>query len=87
MSNLVTVHLGMVLVLVQDRCTVCAECTIGSEIVLVAPDGTPWSWVMWNLVSIRLEIVLVLVQDRRTVCGRHTIGSKIVLDAPSRTPR
>ena len=23
-----------------DRCTVCAECTIGSEIVLDAPDGT-----------------------------------------------
>ena len=25
----------------QDRCTVCVECTIGSEIVLDAPDGTP----------------------------------------------
>jgi len=24
-----------------DRCTVCAERTIGSEIVLDAPDGTP----------------------------------------------
>ena len=24
-----------------DRCTVCAKCTIGSEIVLDAPDGTP----------------------------------------------
>ena len=23
------------------RCTVCAECTIGSEIVLDASDGTP----------------------------------------------
>jgi hypothetical protein len=23
-----------------DRCTVCAECTIGSEIILDAPDGT-----------------------------------------------
>ena len=22
------------------RCTVCAECTIGSEIILDAPDGT-----------------------------------------------
>jgi hypothetical protein len=29
-----------VLVLVQDRCTVCAEHTIGSEIVLDAHDGT-----------------------------------------------
>ena len=25
---------------VQDRCTVCAKRTIGSEIVLDAPDGT-----------------------------------------------
>ena len=41
MSNVVTVHLGMVLVLVQDRCLVCAERTIGSEIILDAPDATP----------------------------------------------
>jgi hypothetical protein len=27
---------------VQDRCTVCAKRTIGIEIVLDAPDGTPW---------------------------------------------
>jgi hypothetical protein len=26
---------------VQDRCMVCAKCTISSEIVLDAPDGTP----------------------------------------------
>ena len=32
---------GDMLVLVQDRCTVCAKHTIGSEIVLDAPDGTP----------------------------------------------
>jgi hypothetical protein len=25
----------------QDRCTVCAKCTIGSEIILDAPNGTP----------------------------------------------
>ena len=25
-----------------DWCTVCAKCTIGSEIILDAPDGTPW---------------------------------------------
>ena len=24
-----------------DRCTVCAKCTIGSLIILDAPDGTP----------------------------------------------
>jgi len=36
-----SVRLEMVLVLVQDRCTVFAERTIGSHIVLDAPDGTP----------------------------------------------
>jgi hypothetical protein len=41
MSNLISVHLEMVLVLVQDRCTVCAELTKGLGIVLDAPDGTP----------------------------------------------
>ena len=25
----------------QDRCTVCAKRTIGSDIILDAPDGTP----------------------------------------------
>jgi hypothetical protein len=25
----------------QERCAVCVECTIGSEVVLDAPDGTP----------------------------------------------
>ena len=33
--------LEIVLNLTQDRCTVCAERTIGSEIVLDAPDGIP----------------------------------------------
>ena len=41
MWKLVSIHLEIVLVLVQDRCTVCAKYTIGSEIVLDAPDGTP----------------------------------------------
>jgi hypothetical protein len=39
--NLVSVHLEMVLVCVQDRCTVWTKSTIGSEVVLEAPDGTP----------------------------------------------
>jgi hypothetical protein len=41
MCNLVLVHLEKVLLYVQYRCTVCAECTIGSEIILDAPDDTP----------------------------------------------
>ena len=39
--NLVSVRLDIVLVLVQDRCTVCAKHTIGLEIILDAPNGTP----------------------------------------------
>jgi hypothetical protein len=35
-----SVCLETVLVLMQDRCMVCAECTTGSEIVLDAHDGT-----------------------------------------------
>jgi hypothetical protein len=41
MSNLVSIHLETFLVLVQDRCTVYAKRTIGYEIILDAPDGTP----------------------------------------------
>ena len=40
MLNLVLIRLETVLVSVQDRCTVCAKHTIGSEIVLDAPDST-----------------------------------------------
>ena len=36
-----SVRLEMVLVLVQERCMVCTEPTIGSNIILDAPDGTP----------------------------------------------
>ena len=36
MSNHVSVHLEMVLVSVQDRCTICAKRTIGLETVLDA---------------------------------------------------
>jgi hypothetical protein len=39
--NLVSVHLDTMFGSVQDRCMVCAKHTIGSEIVLDAPDGTP----------------------------------------------
>jgi hypothetical protein len=36
------VRLEIVLNLMQDSCTVCDERTTGSEIVLDAPDPTPW---------------------------------------------
>ena len=37
----VVVRLETVLMSVEDRCTVGAKRTIGSEILLDAPDGTP----------------------------------------------
>jgi len=36
-----SVRLEMVLLLVQDRCTVCAKRTVGSDIILDAPEGIP----------------------------------------------
>jgi hypothetical protein len=41
MWNLILVRLEIVLVSVQDRYTVCTKRTIGSEIVLDAPNDTP----------------------------------------------
>jgi hypothetical protein len=41
MANHVSVHLEMVLVLVQDRCMVWAKRTTGSEIILDEADVTP----------------------------------------------
>ena len=38
---LVSIRSNIVLILTQDRCAVCTERTIGSEIILDAPDGTP----------------------------------------------
>jgi hypothetical protein len=39
--NLISVLLELVLILTQDRCIVCVNRTIGVEIVLDVPDGTP----------------------------------------------
>jgi hypothetical protein len=41
MWNPISVRSEIVLVSVQDRCTVCAKCTSGSEIISDAPDPTP----------------------------------------------
>jgi hypothetical protein len=41
MWNLSSFRLETVLVSVQDMCMVCVERTIGSNIILAAPNGTP----------------------------------------------
>jgi hypothetical protein len=87
MWNLVSVHSGTVLVLEQDRCTVCTKPTIGSKIVF---RRTRWySYVTrlkWKLVLIYLEIVLNLMQGRCIVYAECTIGLAIILDANDGTP-
>jgi hypothetical protein len=65
-----------VLILTQDRCTVCVDHTIGSEIVLDALDGTPRRRVSCG--TLYLETMLVSMQDRCMVCAKHTIGLEIV---------
>ena len=40
MWNLTSLHLETVLVSVQDRCMVCARCTIGLQIIFDTPNGT-----------------------------------------------
>ena len=88
MWNPGSVRLEMGLVLVQYRCTVCVERTIGLEksfwmhpMELLGDVG------LWKLTSFCLVTVLVSVQDSFMVCARHTISSKIILDAPDGTSR
>ena len=38
--KLIFLCLEIVLILAQDMCTVCAECTMDMEIILAVPDGT-----------------------------------------------
>ena len=58
---LVLVRLEVVRILTQDRCMVCAECTIGLEIILDAPRWySKVTRIKWKLILVRLEIVLIL---------------------------
>ena len=71
----------------HDKCTICVEHTICSEIVLDGPDGTP----RWRVsFGISLPSVwrqaLLSVQDRCMVCAGRNIGLEIILDAPDGTP-
>ena len=67
---------------VQDRCIVCARCTIGLQIVLDDPmvplDDDAYVEARFGL----SDIELILTQDRCTVCVERIMGSEIVLDAP-----
>jgi hypothetical protein len=64
-SNLISVSLAMELVLVQDRCTVCAKCRNYFGCTLWFSEVTR---LKWKLVLVHLEIVLTLTQDRCMIC-------------------
>ena len=74
---------GYSLIMMQDRCTVCVERTIGSEIILDTPDRTPRLSCRISLLSFGDSVSVG--QDGCTVYAKRTIGSEIILDAPDRT--
>ena len=76
--KLILVCLEIVLILTQDRCTVCAESTIGYEIILAHPMDLLGDVGHVESRSVRLEMVLVLMEDWCMVCATCTIGSDIV---------
>ena len=73
-----SVRLDMVLLLVQDRCTVCAKRTVGLDIVFNAPMV-----LLDNEAQVEARFSPFgdsanLVADRCTVCTERTIGSEII---------
>ena len=65
--KLVSVHLQIVLILMQDWYMVCDT-----------PDGKLLGELgLVKSRSVHLEMVLVLVQDRCMVCAKRTIGSDL----------
>jgi hypothetical protein len=85
----VLVRLDIVLVLAQDRCMVCAKRTIGLEIILDAPDGTPSLLGDVGQAEAHFDPFgdsFVLVQHRCTVCDECTTGMEIALGTPDGTP-
>jgi hypothetical protein len=86
--KLVLIRLEIVLILTQDKGTVCTKCTIGSKIFLDIPNWyTLVTRLKWKLISVHLEIVLILMQDRCIVYTERTKGLEIILDALVGTPR
>ena len=76
--KLVSVRLQIVLFLTQDRCTVCAERSIGLGTSLTHPMELLGDVGHVESRSVRLEMVLVLVQNKCMVYAKRTIGSDIV---------
>ena len=77
-----SVRLDVMLILMQDMCTVCAENTIYSEVIWTHPMEQLGDVHNVESFLVHLETVLVLVQDRCKVCAKRTISSEIISDAP-----
>ena len=73
--------------LVHDRCTVCAKCTIGLDGVINAPMLLLGDEAQVEARFGLSDIELILTQDSCSVCIECNIGSEIILDAPDGTPR
>ena len=77
--KLVSVLFEILLVLAQDRYTVCAECT--------SAWTSFWAHTMVLLgVVSHVEVVLVSAQDSCMLCAECTLGSEIILGTPDGTP-
>jgi hypothetical protein len=79
--------LEVLLILVQDRCIIWDERTIGSEIIL----GTPME-LLGDVAEVEARFgpfgdVLILAQDRCIVCIECTTGMEIFLATPDGSPR
>ena len=85
--NLVSVHFEIVLVSVQDRCTILRRMYLGHGNHF--GHTRSYSYVTLakrKLVSVRLEIVLISTHDRCMVCAEHRKGLEIILGATEGTP-
>jgi hypothetical protein len=87
MSNLVLVHLAMVLVSVQDCAWFVPNVPLAQKSFWTHPMELLGNMGPMESHFGPFGIVLVLVQDRSMVCTEHIIGSEIILDAPDGTPR
>ena len=65
--------LDIMLILTQDRCMVCIKRTIGWEIILDAPDGTPRRRGSYGISLLSIW--------RQCYCGGE-IGASFALDVP-----
>ena len=77
----------IVLILMQDSCTVRVERAIGSEIIWTHPME-----LLGDMGHVESHFFLFgdsvsVGQDTCTFCAKCTIGSEIALDAPEGTPR